>query len=79
MSSKKMTKRKTLVTRMEPSSHSSYQDERMKRGSGYDSKKEIEFEIECARCYDTMALCSDFNGIYYFCENCGLLLHTYRR
>jgi hypothetical protein len=78
MSSKRLPKRKTLLTRLEPSSHSSYHDESMDSGS-CDYKKEIEFEIECARCYDTMALCSDFNGIYYFCENCGLLLHTYRR
>lgn len=78
MSSKRPGKRKTLLTKMEPSSHSSYRDESTEGGS-YDKKKEIEFEIECARCYDTMALCSDFNGVYYFCENCGLLLHTYRR
>jgi len=42
----------------------------------YNTKTELEFEIECPRCYDNMTLCSDFDGLYYFCEQCGFLLHT---
>jgi hypothetical protein len=35
---------------------------------------EIETEIECPRCYDTMVLSSDFDKLYYFCEECNLSL-----
>jgi hypothetical protein len=42
----------------------------------YNTKTELEFEIECPRCYDSMTLCSDYDGLYYFCEQCGFLLHT---
>ena len=36
--------------------------------------KEIEQEIECPRCYDVMALSSDFDKLLYFCQECGLSL-----
>ena len=42
----------------------------------YKMKKELEFEIECPRCYDSMTLCSDFDSLCYFREQCGFLLHT---
>ena len=29
----------------------------------YNTKTELQFEIECPRCYDNMTLCSDFNGL----------------
>jgi hypothetical protein len=35
---------------------------------------DIEPEIECPRCYDIMALSSDFDRLYYFCEECNLSL-----
>ena len=36
--------------------------------------KDIEQEIECPRCYDVMALSSDFDKLLYFCQECGLSL-----
>jgi Zn finger protein HypA/HybF involved in hydrogenase expression len=33
---------------------------------------DIEQEIECRRCNDIMALSSDFDRLYYFCEECNL-------
>ena len=36
--------------------------------------KNIEQEIECPRCYDIMALSSDFAKLLYFCQECGLSL-----
>jgi hypothetical protein len=36
--------------------------------------KDIEQEIECPRCYDVMALSSDFDKLLYFREECGLSL-----
>jgi hypothetical protein len=33
---------------------------------------DIEQEIECPRCNDIMALSSDFDRLYYFCEECNL-------
>jgi len=36
--------------------------------------KDIEYEIECPRCYDMMTLCSDFDSLYYSCEECGFIL-----
>jgi hypothetical protein len=40
---------------------------------------DIEYEIECPRCYDTMILLSDFDSLYYSCEECGFLLYTVKR
>jgi hypothetical protein len=34
----------------------------------------IEQEIECPRCYDIMALSSDFDRLSYFCRECNLSL-----
>jgi uncharacterized protein (DUF983 family) len=40
----------------------------------------IQQEIECPRCYDIMALSSDFNKMSYFCQECNLsLLINYER
>ena len=36
--------------------------------------KNIEQEIECPRCNDTMMLTSDFDKLGYFCQECDLLL-----
>ena len=35
---------------------------------------DIEVEIECPRCYDIMALSSDFDRLYSLCEECNLSL-----
>ena len=40
------------------------------------TETELQFGVECPRCFDTMELCSDFNGLLYFCEQYGFLLHT---
>ena len=52
-------------------------------GAGQLEKQEtyadIEHEIECPRCYDTMILLSDFDSLYYSCEECGFLLYTVKR
>jgi predicted RNA-binding Zn-ribbon protein involved in translation (DUF1610 family) len=40
---------------------------------------EIEHEIECPRCYDTMILQCDFDSLYYACEECGFLLYAIKR
>jgi hypothetical protein len=37
---------------------------------------DIEHEIDCPRCYDTMTLRSDFDSLYYFCEECAFILYT---
>jgi hypothetical protein len=75
MSSKKMVKRKGLLAHVNTSAGLQY---RMGNVEQYiqNTKTELEFEIECPRCYDNMTLCSDFDGLYYFCEDCGFLLHT---
>ena len=36
---------------------------------------EVEQEIECPRCHDTMTLQSDFDRICYLCEECDFLLY----
>ena len=33
---------------------------------------DIEQEIECPRCNDVMALCSDFDRLCYVCQECNL-------
>ena len=40
---------------------------------------DIEHEIECPRCFDTMTLRSDFDNLYYSCEECGFILYTIKR
>jgi len=35
----------------------------------------IEQEIECPRCHDMMALCSNFDRLGYVCEECDFLLY----
>ena len=40
---------------------------------------DIEYEIECPRCHDTMTLQSDFDSLYYSCEECGFVLYTIRK
>jgi hypothetical protein len=73
--SENMVKRKGMLTAMNILSH-----QKSRKGqSGYiRPETELQFEIECPRCYDTMQLSSDFNGLHYFCEQCGFLLHTYK-
>jgi C4-type Zn-finger protein len=36
--------------------------------------KNMQQEIECPSCYDTMTLSSDFDKLGYFCQECDLLL-----
>ena len=36
----------------------------------------IEHEIGCPRCYKIMTLCSDFDSLYYHCEECDFSLYT---
>jgi hypothetical protein len=36
--------------------------------------KDIEQEIECPRCYDVMALSSNFDRLGYVCQECDFLL-----
>lgn len=40
----------------------------------HNTTKDVEQEIECPRCYDVMALSSDFDRLLYFCQECGLSL-----
>jgi predicted RNA-binding Zn-ribbon protein involved in translation (DUF1610 family) len=40
---------------------------------------DMEREIECPRCYDTMILRSDFDSLYYSCDKCGFILYTIKR
>lgn len=39
----------------------------------------IEHEIECPRCHDTMALCSDFDTLFYICQECDFYLYAIKR
>jgi hypothetical protein len=34
----------------------------------------ITHEMECPRCHDIMILCSEFNRLCYFCEECSFCL-----
>lgn len=39
----------------------------------------LEHEIECPRCRDNMELCSDFDNLYYVCNECDFCLYTIKR
>jgi len=75
MSNKKTVKRKGLLAQINTSAGLQYNIGIVQQNI-HDMKTELEFEIECPRCYDNMTLCSDFDGLYYLCEQCGLLLNT---
>jgi hypothetical protein len=75
MSNKKMIKRKALLAQVNTPAGLQCRMGNVEQNI-YNAKTELEFEIECPRCYDNMTLCSDFDGLYYFCEECGFLLHT---
>ena len=38
------------------------------------SKLELDVEIECPKCNETMELCSSFDKLVYSCELCSFLL-----
>jgi hypothetical protein len=40
---------------------------------------EINHEIECPRCYAMMSLCSDFDSLFYSCEECSFILYTIKK
>lgn len=35
---------------------------------------ELDMEVECPRCNETMELCSSFDKLMYTCESCSFLL-----
>jgi ribosomal protein S27AE len=39
----------------------------------------LEQDIECPRCHGSMALCSDFDSLYYTCEECDFTLYTIKK
>jgi hypothetical protein len=39
----------------------------------------LEEEIECPRCHDCMMLCSNFDNLYYVCEECDFCLYTIKK
>lgn len=39
----------------------------------------LEHEIECPRCHGSMALCSDFDILYYACDECDFTLYTIKK
>ncbi|MGA8844050.1 MAG: hypothetical protein WB511_10740 [Nitrososphaeraceae archaeon] len=39
----------------------------------------LEHDIECPRCYNIMTLCSDFDSLYYMCEECDFCLYTIKK
>jgi hypothetical protein len=40
---------------------------------------EINYEIECPRCYGVMSLRSDFDSLFYSCEECSFILYTIKK
>lgn len=40
---------------------------------------ELEYEIQCPRCSDVMALRSTFDCLYYTCDECGFVLSNFVR
>lgn len=38
----------------------------------------VKNEIECPKCFDMMTFCSDFDRLWYICDDCGFSLYTTR-
>jgi hypothetical protein len=41
--------------------------------------QELEYEIECPRCYDVMTLSSEFDSLCYICDSCDFTLFTIKK
>jgi hypothetical protein len=67
-----MTKLKTAGQKRAPNSDQSQLEQ-------VHTKEIIEYEMDCPRCYDIMILCSDFDNLYYVCQNCDFYLYTIKR
>jgi hypothetical protein len=39
----------------------------------------LEHEIECPRCHDNMKLCTEFDSLYYGCEECDFCLFAIKK
>jgi hypothetical protein len=39
----------------------------------------LEHEMECPRCHGSMELCSDFDSLYYACDECDFTLYTIKK
>lgn len=63
-----------LMTKINSNNKSLFYQNRKK-----EKQTELQPEIECPRCSDTMTLYSDFNGLYYLCEQCDLSLYTQKK
>lgn len=69
---------KRLLTRIDASNSLQYhQEANKKENQNNNIKTELQFEIECPRCSDIMELCSSFDSLYYFCEQCDFYLYTH--
>jgi hypothetical protein len=63
--------------RQEQVDHNPLQNEKQADEDNKGEKRmslDLEQEIECPRCYDIMALSSDFDRLCYFCQECNLSL-----
>ena len=71
---------KRQLTRISASNSLQYhqQDEKNEKQDS-STKIEVQFEIECPRCSDTMTLYSSFDSLYYFCEVCDFYLYTHAK
>ena len=71
---------KRLLTRISASNSFQYHqlDEKNEKQDN-STKIEVQFEIECPRCSDTMTLYSRFDSLYYFCQVCDFYLYTPER
>ena len=56
-----------------------HQQDKKKAKQNINTNTELQFEIECPRCYDAMILCSDFNSLYYLCEECNFCLYIQKK
>lgn len=67
---------KALPPEIATSNDPQYHQQDKKEAKQYiNTETELQFEIGCPRCYDTMTLCSDFDCVYYFCEECKFYLY----
>lgn len=55
------------------------QDKKNAKQQNINTNTELQFEIECPRCYDAMILCSDFNSLHYLCEECNFCLYIQKK
>jgi hypothetical protein len=72
----RQSRAKLLPPKMEPENQAleTFEEASLPEQKEQSVLTELDNEIECPRCNETMELCSNFDRLLYSCESCSFLL-----